>query len=112
MDDLWVALSAAAETGRRAADAGDWATAREAARVVLSAGSKLHAKLGILVDLRDDAAWKAAVDRTLAKERRQRLGDGPQPIPGDQQLPTGDVSSSRTEPGASPRKGPRRGKGG
>lgn len=65
----------------RSYEEGDLDTARELARLVLSAGSKLHARLGILQDLRREGIWTAAVDRAL---RRPEL---PPEIPGQESLP-------------------------
>lgn len=60
---------------------GDLDTARELARLVLSAGSKLHARLGILQDLRREGIWTAAVDRAVRK------AEPPPEIPGQESLP-------------------------
>jgi hypothetical protein len=65
--DLCVAVSAAAHVCENAYTEGGLETAQEAARAILSAGSKLHARLGVLVDLRDDAGWRAAVDRAVKR---------------------------------------------
>lgn len=63
-------LAGCVETLRAAVDGGDAETARDAARAVLSWGSKLHTRLGILVEFRRDAGMAAEVDRALVRARQ------------------------------------------
>lgn len=72
LDELWAVLEAAVREGAARTLQGDLDTARDCARQVLSAGSKLHARLGILVDFRNDAAWAGQVDRALGRAREPK----------------------------------------
>jgi len=71
-----------------------WPAAREAARQVLSAASKLHTKVTVLCSLEDDAQFVAEVDRALARERKSR----PEAVEGDQPLPLGDEAPNPRRP--------------
>lgn len=89
---------AAATSAAAAYEHGDLDTAREGARVVLSAGSKLHARLGILVELRNDGIWSAEVDRALRKAKAP-------PAELDGQASIDDVLPTPPARGKRPRKG-------
>lgn len=65
--DVLAALDAAVNTLGELLRERDWVAAREASRAVLSSGSKLHARLTVMVDLGDEATWFAAVDKAVAR---------------------------------------------
>lgn len=98
LEDLWGELEAAVREGAGRTAQGDLETARECARIVLSVGSKLHARLGILVDFRSDAKWRGEVDRALARRR-----PGPAELPGQQSI--ADAPAEPPARGKRPRKG-------
>lgn len=99
--ELHAAALAAISDARVHAEERDWGKAREAARELLSVGSKLHAKLSVIADLQGDADFVADAFRELTGRAKPA---GPEPIPGDTPLP---FPSSNGTP---PRRG--RGKGG
>lgn len=102
LEELYRQLEQAQAHGRPAAEAGDWKTAREEARKVLSAGSRLHARLTLLEEIQDDANWVAEVDRSFNRKPPMNVPaqdyDTPLPFP----------SSGA---GASPAKGKGKGRG-
>jgi hypothetical protein len=53
---------------------GDWSAAVEGSRGVLSAGSRLHTRCTVLVDLHAEAGWAAAVDRAVPKPSQELDG--------------------------------------
>ena len=118
LGELYSQLNAALTSSVEAVEGGDLELAREGARIILSAGSKLHARLGILVDMRGDANWRAEVDRAL----RRAAAAKPPEIPGQASLAEVDVvhpqrpdqpPSRLGKPESEPKgKRPRRGKGG
>lgn len=80
--DLYRILGAAVKHGEDAWLRGDMDVARDSARIVLSAGSKLHARLGILVDLKAEGLLGGGSDAALDRAQNNR----PLPIPGQQKL--------------------------
>lgn len=71
-------VAAAAERARESYLLRDYSAAREAARVGLSFGSKLHSRLSSLLNLMDEGFAAAEVDRAIAREEKGRqttIGD-------------------------------------
>jgi len=95
LTDLWLMIAAAVQRGQSAAAEGDLETAREVARVILSAGSKLHARLGILVDLSKEAGWRAEVDRAVQRQAQKPELDGQMSIA---DAPPQDTTRPRRRP--------------
>lgn len=67
-------LNDAATDLHRAWSDGRAEEAREAARQVLSLGSKIHQRLGVLVDIDREARWRAEVDRAIKSQPKQLPG--------------------------------------
>lgn len=86
LEELTREVEVVAPELRAALEAQQWTRAREFARRLLSAGSRLHAQLGVLEELAADAQWAAAVDRAV---RDGKPPAAPAEIPGQAQLPTG-----------------------
>lgn len=82
--DLWRVLIALTGEGAHASEQGDLETARERARLILSAAAKLHQRLAILVDMRRSGEWTAEVDRAISRRAeeipgQQSFSDAPRP---------------------------------
>lgn len=63
LQDLARYVQTAATELAAAVQEGDHERAKASAREVLSAGSKVHQRLGILVEIDREARWMASVDR-------------------------------------------------
>ena len=83
LEEMFAGVEKAAAAARDHCEREHWAEAREIARNLLSHASKLHKRLAVLAELREEANFVAEVDRAIARERAGRL----EPIPGDQPLP-------------------------
>lgn len=95
-------LRAAAAECSDAVDVEAWPRAKELARVCLSAGSKVHARLAVMAELQDEARWMAAVDRALPKPPREVDG----------QMTIADaIKSAQAKPKPVKPRAPRKGKG-
>lgn len=80
---LFGELGEAGELAHAQAAAEDWNASREQLRRVLSAASKLHARLALLGELAIEAGWMAEVDRAVRRANPESV----LPIPGDTPLP-------------------------
>jgi len=91
LEAMYRVIVAAAEVGRLRVNEGDLTASLACATSILSAGSKLHARLKMLSELKGEGGhWAAEVDRALARA----ADTGPQAIPGDQPLPFDDTAST------------------
>jgi len=98
LNEMGVALAAATVAAARSAREGDPKRAAAELKTVMSIAAKLHQRMMVLAEMRDDAYWVAEVDRALA---RQRASDVPA-VPGETPLPFEDPPKGRRGKGKSP----------
>lgn len=94
--ELYRGLTAAVAASEAAAERGDLRTGLEAAKAVLSFGSKLHSRLAVLEEFETEARSYAAVDRAVVRGASTE-------VPGQLTIP---AEESSTKPKPRGRRGP------
>lgn len=74
LDELYRGIGAAVAVCQSAYGDGDLVRALEGARIVLSLGSKLHARFAMLSELSAEGYWTAEVDRAVRRAEKETPG--------------------------------------